>query len=75
MPPRCHCGGSRPAIVWFGESLDRPTCSGRRDRADVFVTVGTSAVVYPAAGFVHYARTRGAFTAEINLTKPLRRPS
>jgi len=33
----------------------------------VFLAVGTSAVVYPAAGFVHHARTRGAFTAEINL--------
>jgi NAD-dependent deacetylase len=34
---------------------------------DVFLTVGTSAVVYPAAGLVHDARRRGAFTAEINL--------
>ena len=33
---------------------------------DVFLTVGTSAVVYPAAGFVHEAQRRGAFTAEVN---------
>jgi NAD-dependent deacetylase len=70
MPPRCpHCGGhARPAVVWFGESLD-PTDVDRAFDAtacDVFLTVGTSAVVYPAAGFVHQARSRGAFTAEIN---------
>ena len=34
---------------------------------DVFLTVGTSAVVYPAAGFVRHAKLQGAFTAEINL--------
>ncbi len=34
---------------------------------DVFLTVGTSAVVYPAAGFVRHAKAQGAFTAEINL--------
>ena len=69
--PRCpHCGGhARPAVVWFGESLD----PGDVDRAsdatacDVFLTVGTSAVVYPAAGFVRHAKLQGAFTAEINL--------
>ena len=69
--PACpHCGGyARPAIVWFGESLD----GGDVDRAldattcDLFLTVGTSAVVYPAAGFVHEAKRRGAFTAEINM--------
>ena len=33
----------------------------------MFLTVGTSAVVYPAAGFVHQARASGAFTAEINM--------
>jgi NAD-dependent deacetylase len=71
MPPRCpHCRGhARPAVVWFGESLD-PADVDRALEAtacDVFLAVGTSAVVYPAAGFVHHARTRGAFTAEINL--------
>jgi len=70
LPPRCpHCGGhARPAVVWFGESLD----ASDLDRAveattcDVFLTIGTSAVVYPAAGLVHQARAQGAFTAEIN---------
>lgn len=71
-PPRCpHCGGyARPAVVWFGESLD-PHDVARAAEAtaacDVFLTIGTSALVYPAAGFVRDARSRGAFTAEINL--------
>lgn len=71
VPPRCvHCGSlARPAIVWFGEAL-RPDDIGAAMAAttcDVFLTVGTSSVVYPAAGLVHEARSRGAFTAEINL--------
>src|SRR5262245_52994864 len=57
--PVCpHCNGpARPAVVWFGESLD----AGDVDRAseaaacDLFLTVGTSAIVYPAAGFVRLA--------------------
>ena len=69
--PRCpHCGGpARPAVVWFGESLDPIDVARAADAAscDVFLTVGTSAVVYPAAGFVREAHARGAFTAEINL--------
>ncbi len=69
--PRCpHCGGyARPAVVWFGESLDPADVDRAADATacDVFLTVGTSAVVYPAAGFAHHAKSRGAFTAEINL--------
>jgi NAD-dependent deacetylase len=71
LPPRCpYCGGhARPAVVWFGESLDPEHVHRAVDATacDVFLTVGTSAVVYPAAGFVHHARTRGAFTVEINM--------
>jgi NAD-dependent deacetylase len=70
MPPRCpHCGRlARPAVVWFGESLrsDDVEASLRATGCDVFLAVGTSAIVYPAAGLVHQARERGAFTAEIN---------
>ena len=71
LPPRCpHCGRiARPAVVWFGESL-RPEnldAGVRATACDVFLTVGTSALVYPAAGLVHNARQHGAFTAEINL--------
>lgn len=70
IPPRCpHCAGLiRPGVVWFGESLD-PDIVDRAHRAcdcDVFITVGTSAVVYPAAGLIDLARRHGAFTVEIN---------
>jgi NAD-dependent deacetylase len=69
--PRCpHCGGhARPAVVWFGESLD-PGDVNRAAEAtacDIFLTIGTSAIVYPAAGLVRHAQSRGAFTAEINM--------
>lgn len=71
LPPQCpHCGRvARPAVVWFGESL-RPEdldAAVRASACDVFLTVGTSALVYPAAGLVDAARQHGAFTAEINL--------
>lgn len=71
LPPQCpHCGRiARPAVVWFGESL-RPEnldAAVRATACDVFLTVGTSALVYPAADLVHDARRHGAFTAEINL--------
>ena len=70
VPPRCpHCGQlARPALVWFGESLDQRDVNAALEATacDVFLTVGTSSLVYPAAGFVHQARERGAFTAEVN---------
>jgi NAD-dependent deacetylase len=69
--PRCPlCGAlARPAVVWFGESLrgEDVEAATAATACDVFVTVGTSAMVYPAAGLVHEARRHGAFTAEINL--------
>ena len=71
LPPRCpHCRGlARPAVVWFGESLDAADLHAATDACacDVFITVGTSAVVQPAASLLHHARRHGAFTAEINL--------
>lgn len=71
LPPRCpHCQGlARPAVVWFGESLDGRIVAAATDatECDVFLTIGTSSVVYPAAGFVHQAKRRGAMTVEINL--------
>ncbi len=58
----------RPHVVWFGEI---PFHLGRiereLDRANLFVAIGTSGRVYPAAGFVHAARAAGARTLEINL--------
>ncbi|OFW50702.1 MAG: hypothetical protein A3G77_17330 [Acidobacteria bacterium RIFCSPLOWO2_12_FULL_68_19] len=71
LPPRCpHCGGlARPAVVWFGEALGGGNLRAAIEATacDLFLTVGTSAVVYPAAGLVEEARRQGAFTAEINL--------
>jgi NAD-dependent deacetylase len=70
LPPRCpHCGGLlRPVVVWFGEGLNPADVVAASDAAacDVFLTIGTSAVVYPAAGLVHQAKRHGAFTIEIN---------
>ncbi len=69
-PPRCECGGvRRPAVVWFGERLPEEAVEAA-DTAlrscDLFFSVGTSAVVQPAAGFMEIARARGAKTVEIN---------
>jgi NAD-dependent deacetylase len=70
IPPRCpYCGDLiRPGVVWFGEALDPDIVDAATEAAscDVFITVGTSAVVYPAAGFIDLAGRQGAFTVEIN---------
>jgi NAD-dependent deacetylase len=70
LPARCPaCNGiARPGVVWFGEMLSQDDLSAafRACNCDVFMTVGTSAVVHPAAGLVQYARAAGAFTVEIN---------
>jgi len=70
LPPPCpHCRGPiRPGVVWFGETLD-PTVVRQASKAaecDVFITIGTSAIVYPAAGFITEAKHHGAYTVEIN---------
>ncbi len=67
--PQCRVKGAvRPDIVWFGEM---PYALERIDvalaNADLFVAIGTSGAVYPAAGFVQTARYHGAHTLEINL--------
>jgi len=70
LPPRCpHCGGMvRPSVVWFGEPLDQSLLDRARAAAacDVFLTVGTSSVVYPAAGLIPDAKAAGALVVEIN---------
>jgi len=70
LPPRCDaCGGwLRPGVVWFGEPIDPEVLEASREAldCDVCIAVGTSAVVYPAAGLVTTAGARGAFTAEVN---------
>ncbi|HVJ89119.1 MAG TPA: NAD-dependent deacylase [Labilithrix sp.] len=72
MTPRKHeCGRYwRPDIVWFEDSLDpqviRRACEAL-ERCDLLVSIGTSAVVYPAAELPRIAVDRGAVTVEINL--------
>ena len=70
LPPRCpQCGAPvRPGVVWFGEGIDHDVLQAAfaATACDVFLSIGTSSVVYPAAGLVHEARRAGAFTAEIN---------
>ncbi|HRK47265.1 MAG TPA: Sir2 family NAD-dependent protein deacetylase, partial [Nocardioides sp.] len=70
FPPCPGCGTTelRPDVVWFGEipyDLDRIFLA--LERADLFVSIGTSGAVYPAAGFVQAAATYGARTLELNL--------
>ena len=70
--PSCrHCQALlRPHIVWFGESLsagDVACCGTALQSCDVLLVIGTSGVVYPAAGFASVAKEAGAFVAEINL--------
>jgi len=67
--PGCwETGGLRPHVVWFGEMpLDIMRIHEAVSVCDLFVVIGTSGVVYPAAGFVQEARQAGAHTVELNL--------
>ncbi len=67
--PACSTAGQlRPDIVWFGEMPYRmDEIYKALDRADLFVSIGTSGAVYPAAGFVRDARRQGIDTLELNL--------
>jgi NAD-dependent protein deacetylase/lipoamidase len=61
-------GGMRPDVVWFGEiPYHMETIAEALAAADLFVSIGTSGNVYPAAGFVAQARAHGAHTVELNL--------
>jgi len=61
-------GGLRPHVVWFGETpLFMDEIFEALAAAELFVSIGTSGAVYPAAGFVNAAREAGAATMEINL--------
>jgi NAD-dependent deacetylase len=69
---RCKCcglrGGLRPHIVWFGEMpLAMDEIYSALAQCDLFIAVGTSGNVYPAAGFVQAAASVGAHTIEVNL--------
>ncbi|HLX13384.1 MAG TPA: NAD-dependent deacylase [Bacteroidota bacterium] len=70
--PRClKCGGMvRPDVVWFGEMLPVDVWEESVkavESAEIFLSVGTSGVVYPAASLPSMARRAGAFTVEINI--------
>jgi NAD-dependent deacetylase len=70
IPPRCHCGSLlRPDVVWFGEMLS----AEHLDRAyaaltvcDAVLVVGTSGMVYPAAGLPGVGHEAGARVVEVN---------
>lgn len=71
IPPTCkHCGGPvRPDVVWFGEEIPLAALEHATEAAnacEVFLSVGTSALVHPAAGLAEAALQAGALLVEIN---------
>jgi NAD-dependent deacetylase len=68
--PRCACGGTmRPDVVWFGEALPEEAldqASTWAEECELFLSVGTSAVVQPAAGLPMLAKRNGACLLEVN---------
>ena len=76
-PPACSKCGSilRPDVVWFGESLPRQTLTLANEASvncDIFFSIGTSALVHPAASLALIAKRNGASIIEINVqTTPL----
>jgi NAD-dependent deacetylase len=73
LPPYCTCGAlERPGVVWFGESLPSDVwqqAERAAQQSQVFLVIGTSAVVYPAAGLVGLAKSAGAKVVEINVAE------
>lgn len=71
LPPVCACGAMlRPHVVWFGENLDESILAGafmRVSNTDLCVVVGTSGLIYPAAGMAEMALNEGAHVVELNL--------
>lgn len=67
--PSCGTrGGMRPDVVWFGEMpYHMEKIADLLENADLFLSIGTSGNVYPAAGFVAQAHANGAHTVELNL--------
>ncbi|WP_237067504.1 Sir2 family NAD+-dependent deacetylase [Microbulbifer guangxiensis] len=71
---RCECcgqtGNLRPHVVWFGEMpLEMERIYDALSECDLFISIGTSGNVYPAAGFVEWANSAGAHTVELNLER------
>ena len=69
--PKCECGGLiRPDVVWFGEYLPEDQFLGAEKSAinsDIFFVIGTSGIVYPAAGLIYTAKASGSIIVEINI--------
>lgn len=70
----CRCclsmGNLRPHVVWFGEMpLHMAQINRTLENCDLFISIGTSGNVYPAAGFYQLAKRRNAHTVELNLEK------
>ena len=66
--PVCQASATRPDVVWFGEMpYHMERILGALARSELFVAIGTSGEVYPAAGFADAARQAGARTLELNL--------
>ncbi len=69
---KCGSKALRPDIVWFGEMpYSMPLIEKKLYACDLFMAIGTSGVVYPAAGFCQLARSVGATCVEFNLEKSL----
>jgi NAD-dependent deacetylase len=71
LPPKCSCGALlRPGVVWFGETLPQDVwqqAERAAAAADLFLVIGTSAIVYPSAGLASIAKRAGAKVVEINI--------
>lgn len=73
--PKCKTGLLRPGVVWFGEMLPSDTIEAinvfikAAPRIDLMLVIGTSAMVYPAAGYVDRARKKGARVAVVNVDR------
>lgn len=71
--PKCEKGLLRPGVVWFGEALPKDVIQNVEDflsegeGVDLIMVVGTSAKVYPAAGYIEEARDRGARVCVVNM--------
>lgn len=73
--PKCGSGLLRPGVVWFGEMLPEKVINEIDDfikeprKIDLILVIGTSAKVYPAAGYIDQARAKGARVAVINMDR------
>ena len=71
-PPKCPCGGNiRPDVVWFGEMLPQDALNyafAVSSECGLFFSVGTSAVVHPAASLPLIAKKGGAYVVEVNIS-------